>query len=659
MTAHVDAGKTTLSEAMLFVSGEIRKAGRVDNGDCFLDTHAIERSRGITVFAKQAVMHYNGSEYTLLDTPGHVDFSAETERTLSVLDAAVLVISASDGVQTHTETLWRLLSQYKVPVFIFVNKTDISENSREFLLRELKARLSEAVTDFSPLRNREDFSEEIASLDESIMNTYLDGDEITDEMTAAAISQRHIFPCYFGSALKFKGIEELLSGIDRFTEEKHYPDAFGARVYKITSENGVRLTHMKITGGSLKVKSTVGEEKINQLRVYSGTKFTAPDEVYAGSLCAAAGLSSSFAGMGIGFEENGSAPILEPVLSYRVIFPMQVDEKTMLEKLRILEEEDPLLRVVWNERLREIHVRLMGEIQLEILRTVVKDRFNIPIDFDRGSIAYKETISAPAEGIGHYEPLRHYAEVHLLLEPGERGSGVSISTDCSEDLLDRNWQRLILSCLEDKAHIGVLTGAPITDIKITLAAGKAHLKHTEGGDFRQAANRAVRMGLMSTESVLLESYYSFTLEIPTECTGRAMTDLQRMKGEFSAPDISGETAIIKGTAPAVLMMNYHSEAADYSHGRARLSCTLKGYFPCHNADEIISAAAYDPEADLENPPDSVFCSHGAGYTVKWNEVRSHAHLDSGIRFAGEKKPPQSLRYRKNHEPRQPFTMMTS
>ncbi|MGN1090346.1 MAG: NYN domain-containing protein, partial [Huintestinicola sp.] len=464
----------------------------------------------------------------------------------------------------------------------------------------------------------------------------LDGGNISDELLRKAISKRHIFPCYFGSALKMKGIEELLEGLNKYTEEKKYPEEFGARVYKITSENGTRLTHMKITGGSLPVKTSVGNEKINQIRIYSGVKYSAPEEVFAGTVCAVTGLNSSFAGMGLGFEDNGSAPVLEPVLSYRVIFPAQIDDSVMLENLRKLEEEDPQLHVAVNSRTKEINVRLMGEIQLEILRSLVMERFGIPIDFDRGSITYKETITAPTEGIGHYEPLRHYAEVHLLMEPGEPGSGICFASAVSEDDLDRNWQRLILSNLESEPHYGVLTGAPITDIKITLAAGKAHLKHTEGGDFRQAARRAVRMGLMSTESQLLEPWYRFTLEVPSECTGRAMTDLQRMNAKFSAPEMCGEMTVITGTAPAALMMHYHTDAAGYSHGKARLNCTVCGYFPCHNAEEIIAAANYDPEADTENPPDSVFCSHGAGVTVKWYDVRGHMHVDSGIRF-GEKR----------------------
>lgn len=637
MAAHVDAGKTTLSEALLFTAGEIRKAGRVDNGDAFLDTHEIEKSRGITVFSKQAVMHMGMDEYTLLDTPGHVDFSAEAERALSVLDAAVLVISGIDGVQSHTETLWRMLSRYNIPVFIFVNKMDISEYTREYLLAELKCRLSDRICDFSPTRDRDEFAEEISSLDEELMNSFLDSGEITGAMTAAAVSERNVFPCYFGSALKFKGISEFMEGLGKYLEMPHYPDEFGARVYKITSEGGTRLTHMKITGGSLKVRTPMENgEKINRIRIYSGAKFSAADEVFAGTLCAVEGLSETSAGEGIGIEKNASSPMLEPVLSYRVVFPKEVDAHTMLTRLRQLEEEDPQLHIMWNEQLGEIHVRLMGEIQREILRTLVHDRFGTDISFDKGSIAYKETIAAPVEGVGHYEPLRHYAEVHLLMEPLERGSGLQFSADCSEDALDRNWQRLVLTHLEEKTHIGVLTGSPITDMRITLVAGRAHLKHTEGGDFRQATYRAVRMGLMSAESVLLEPWYDFTLEIPLSCVGRAMNDLQRMEAEFSSPDTMGENAVIKGSAPVALMSDYHIQTASYTGGKGRLVCVLKGYYPCHNTDEVINSFAYQPEADLDNSPDSVFCGHGAGYAVKWDEVRSHMHIDSGIRFGGEK-----------------------
>ncbi len=633
MTAHVDSGKTTLSEAMLFVSGEIRKAGRVDKGDAFLDTHSIEKNRGITVFSKQAVMHMNGDEYTLLDTPGHVDFSAEAERALRVLDYAVLVISGTDGVQSHTETLWKLLSRYNIPVFIFVNKMDISELQRDYLLAGLQSRLSPAVTDFSPSRERDCLNEDIASLDEDLMNEYLENGDIPDSLIARKTAQRKIFPCYFGSALKFKGIEEFLSGLEKYTLFPDYSEEFGARIYKITSENNARLTHMKITGSSLRVRELMENgEKINQIRIYSGTKYTSPETVYPGTLCAVTGLSESRAGDGLGFERNSAPPMLEPVLSYRVIFPKETDAHTMLMHLRKLEEEDPQLNVVWNEQLQEIHVKLMGEIQLEILKSLVKERFDIEISFDRGSIAYKETIAAPVEGVGHYEPLRHYAEVHLLMEPAERGSGLHFYTDCSEDVLDRNWQRLVLTHLEEKTHIGVMTGSPITDMNITLVTGRAHLKHTEGGDFRQATYRAVRMGLMSAECILLEPWYSFTLEIPSECVGRAINDLQHMSGEFDAPGITGETAVICGCAPVSEMSGYHTEAAGYSKGKARLSCVLKGYFPCHNAEEVITAAGYNAESDLDNPADSIFCGHGAGYAVKWNEVRSYMHADSGIRF---------------------------
>lgn len=626
MIAHVDSGKTTLSEAMLYSAGEIRKLGRVDHGDAFLDTHSIERSRGITVFSKQAVMRYGNCDITLLDTPGHADFSAETERALQALDYAVLVISGTDGVQSHTETLWRLLTRYRIPAFIFVNKMDISAYEPSVLMGGLCNRLDSGCIDFSASRDRDTFYEEAAMCDERLMEEYLENGEVSPESLRRAIAERKIFPCFFGSALKMDGIEEFLKGLDFYTEQRDYPAEFGARVFKITEEQGVRLTHMKITGGSLKVRSVIGEEKINQIRIYSGTKFQAVDDVFAGAVCAVTGLAHSYSGQGLGAESNADMPLLEPVLTYKLILSPKADLHTALTQMRKLEEEDPQLHVVWNEQAQEIHVQLMGEIQLEILKTVIAERFGYEAEFGTGSIVYKETISDTVEGMGHYEPLRHYAEVHLLLEPAERGSGLQFATDCHIDDLDRNWQRLILTHLEEKTHVGVLTGSPITDMKITLIAGRAHLKHTEGGDFRQATYRAVRQGLRSAKSVLLEPWYSFTLEIPTESVGRALSDMQRLSAEFEPPETLGETAVITGSAPVSEMQNYRSEVISYTHGKGRISLILKGYFPCHNTEKVIEEIGYDCDGDLENTADSVFCSHGAGFVVKWDEVPSYVHI---------------------------------
>lgn len=631
MTAHADSGKTTLSEALLYLSGEIRKQGRVDHGDAFLDTHSIERSRGITVFSKQAVIHGDDAVFTLLDTPGHTDFSAEAERALSVVDYAVLVISGTDGVQSHTETLWRLLGKYNKPVFIFVNKMDISQFDRDYILSDLRKHLSDKIADFSV--SDDDRNGELALLSESLMNEYLETDALTDESIARDIAERGIFPCWFGSALKLKGARELMTGLEKFTLMSEYGADFGARVYKITSEGGARLTHMKITGGVLRVKDAVGEGKVNQIRIYSGAKFSAVNEAPAGTLCAVTGLADTFAGQGLGAESEADDPVIEPVLTYRVLFPADIDPHDMLDKMRLLEEEDPQLHVVWNEQLGEIHLRLMGKIQLEILRTLIAERFGIDADFDHGSIAYKETISAPAVGIGHYEPLRHYAEVHLLLEPLEQGSGLVFASDCSEDVLGQNWQRLVISLLKATTLTGVLTNSPLTDMKMTLVAGRAHIKHTEGGDFRQAAYRALRMGLRSTQSVLLEPFYSFRLEVPSDCAGRAMTDIQRMCGEFSAPEIMGENAVITGTVPVSEAADYHTDVAGYTKGKGRFICELKGYFPCHNSEKVIADIGYDPDSDLEQPADSIFCAHGAGHPVKWNEVKSHAHAQSGVYLA--------------------------
>ena len=626
MIAHVDSGKTTLSEAMLYSAGEIRKLGRVDHGDAFLDTHSIERSRGITVFSKQAVMRYGDCDITLLDTPGHADFSAETERALQALDYAVLVISGTDGVQSHTETLWRLLTRYRIPAFIFVNKMDISSYEPSVLMGGLCNRLDGGCIDFSANRDRDAFYEEAAMCDEKLMEEYLESGEVSPESLRRSIAERKIFPCFFGSALKMSGIEEFLKGLDFYAVQKNYPAEFGARVFKITEEQNVRLTHMKITGGSLKVRSVIGDEKINQIRIYSGTKFQAVDEVFSGAVCAVTGLAHSYSGQGLGAESNADTPLLEPVLTYKLILPPKTDLHTALTQMRKLEEEDPQLHVVWNEQAQEIHVQLMGEIQLEILKTVIAERFGYEAEFGTGSIVYKETVSDTVEGVGHYEPLRHYAEVHLLLEPAERGSGLHFTSDCHVDDLDRNWQRLILTHLEEKTHIGVLTGSPITDMKITLIAGRAHLKHTEGGDFRQATYRAVRQGLRSAKSVLLEPWYNFTLEIPSESVGRALSDMQKLSAEFEPPETLGETAVITGSAPVSEMQNYRSEVISYTHGKGRISLILKGYFPCHNAEKVIEEIGYDCDSDLENTADSVFCSHGAGFVVKWDEVPSYAHI---------------------------------
>ena len=635
MTAHVDSGKTTLTEAMLYHAGEIRKLGRVDHGNAFLDTDPLEKARGITIFSKQAVMHLDGGEYTLLDTPGHVDFSAEAERALSVLDYAVLVISGTDGVQSHTETLWRLLKRYGVPTLVFVNKMDISCLEKASLLGELNKKLGGGFVDFT--QSTEEIAEQAAEYSEDCMNSFLETGGVPTELLQEAILERSLFPVAFGSALKDKGVDSLLDIIADYTKEPPRSNEFAARVYKITQdESGARLTHLKINGGSLKVKSVIDEnapsEKVNQIRFYSGTKFTAADEAPAGTVCAVTGLSKTFAGQGLGAEENAEAPLLEPVLTYKLILPEKTDIPTALAKLKKLEEEDPQLRIVWAEQLKEIHVQLMGEIQLEVLKSVIEKRFDMAVEFDEGSIAYKETIEAPVVGVGHYEPLRHYAEVHLLMEPAERGSGLSFFADCRKDDLDVNWQRLILTHLEEKQHIGVLTGSPITDMRISIAAGKAHIKHTEGGDFRQATYRAVRQGLVSAKSVLLEPYYEFTLEVPSECVGRAMTDLERMGAEFEQPLTEGETTLITGTAPVSEMRGYHSEVIGYTRGKGRLTCIPKGYFPCHNSEEVIAAIGYDFEADTDNSPDSVFCSHGAGVLVKWNEAPRRMHTDSGIRF---------------------------
>ena len=644
--AHVDSGKTTLSEAMLYHAGAIKKLGRVDHKDAYLDTHALERQRGITIFSKQAMFSTENMDVTLLDTPGHADFSAEMERVLHVLDYAILVISGTDGVQAHTETVWRLLRRYHVPTFLFVNKMDLAGADKAAVLRDLRKNLSENCLDFT---YGEDLSEELAMCDEALLERYMETGEITDGDIAALIRERKLFPCYFGSALKLDGVEEFLTGLDKFTLAPAYPSQFGAKVYKIARDaQGNRLTYLKITGGSLKVRTPLTyiaqtgemvEEKVNQLRLYSGAKFEPADAVEAGETCAVLGLTKTWPGQGLGCSEDASAPILEPVLSYRIALPAGVDVRLMLPKLQQLEEEDPMLHIVWNEHLQQIHAQLMGEVQIEILKSLIQERFDVAVEVDSGHIMYRETIANTVEGVGHFEPLRHYAEVHLLLEPLEQGSGLVFDTDCSEDVLDRNWQRLILTHLLEKQHVGVLTGSPITDMKITLIAGRSHPKHTEGGDFRQSTYRAVRQGLMQAESVLLEPIYSFRLEVPSNQLGRAINDIRSMSGTFQTPDDYGEMVTLTGTAPVSLMRSYQTEVAAYTRGRGKLSCALSGYAPCHDARKVIEEIGYDPESDVANTPDSVFCAHGAGFNVKWNEVHNYMHVDSGLKDRREADEP--------------------
>lgn len=632
LLAHVDAGKTTLSESMLYLSGRIRQQGRVDHGNAYLDTYELERARGITIFSKQAELVFGELEVTLLDTPGHVDFSAEMERTLRVLDYAILVINGADGVQGHTETLWKLLKQYRIPVFLFVNKMDQNGTDAKKLLKELRAKLSGSCIRFGEAEDSEEFLENVAMAEEQVLESYLEYGTIDREEISRLIGERKLFPCYFGCALKNAGVEELLGGLERYTEEKTYPDVFGAKVYKIARDpQGNRLTYLKVTGGVLKVRDLIRyqdvEEKVSQIRIYSGEKYDAVQEVRAGRVCAVTGLTKTYPGEGLGAEPPSEGPVLTPVLNYQLILPEGCDTHGMLLKLRQLEEEDPELHIVWNEKLGEIHAQLMGEVQTEILQSMIRERFQTEVTFGPGNIVYKETIKCSVEGVGHFEPLRHYAEVHLLLEPAEPGSGLVFAADCSEDVLDRNWQRLILTHLAEKEHRGVLTGSAITDMKITLVAGRAHLKHTEGGDFRQATYRAVRQGLKSTESVLLEPYYEFRMEIPAEFVGRALTDIQRMAGEFQTPDTEGDFAVITGSAPVSEMRDYQLEVTSYTKGRGRLFCTLKGYAPCHNAEEVIEQIGYDSEGDLDNPTGSVFCAHGAGFHVSWDQVPDHMHLE--------------------------------
>ena len=634
--AHVDSGKTTLSEAMLYRAGVTRRLGRVDHKDAFLDTDALEKARGITIFSKQALLTAGDTDITLLDTPGHVDFSTETERTLQVLDYAVLVVSGTDGVQSHTETLWRLLRRYHVPTFVFVNKMDLPGMERQELLAQLNRRLGEGFVDFGA--ERADRDEALALCDENLMDRMLDAGQLQDSDLIPAIARRHVFPCWFGAALKLEGVDALLDGLDRYTRPAPALEAFGAKVFKVSQdEQGARLTWLRVTGGELKVKAQLtgeadGEpwaEKANQLRLYSGAKYTLTEAIGPGQVCAVTGLTKARPGEGLGAERDSDLPVLEPVLSYQVLLPEGADVHAALGKLHRLEEEEPQLHVVWNETLGEIHVQLMGEIQLEVLRSLLAERFGLEVEFGPGGILYKETITEPMEGVGHYEPLRHYAEVHLKLEPLPRGSGMQFAADCREEVLDKNWQRLVLTHLEEKQHLGVLTGSPLTDVKITLIAGRAHLKHTEGGDFRQATYRAVRQGLMLAKSQLLEPWYAFRLEVPAENIGRAMSDIQRMEGTFDPPESGEETAVLTGFAPVSTMRSYPMEVVSYTRGRGHLSLTLDGYRPCHNAQEVIAAIGYEPEHDLDNPADSVFCAHGAGFVVPWDQVRSHMHVDSG------------------------------
>lgn len=653
--AHVDAGKTTLSEALLYATGSVRKLGRVDHGDAFLDTNTMERQRGITIFTEPAIITTPDLTLTLLDTPGHVDFSAEMERTLAVLDYAILVISGADGIQGHTETLWRLLKRYNVPTFIFINKMDAPAADKTKLLQQLKKRFSDGCVDFTGSHNGTealaDVMEDIAMQSETAMESYFEEGTIPDETIRELIAERALFPCFFGSALKMEGIDEFIAGFEWYVREPEYGGEFGARIYKVSHDSqGNRLTWLKVTGGEFKAKtmlsgtarvgsdpgeSKIGDdglwhEKADQVRVYSGAKFSTVDSVVAGTVCAVTGLTRTFPSAGLGKEPDGVNPVLQPVLTYTLL-PGECDIHACLVALRELEDEDPLLHVVWQPHLGEVHLQLMGAVQLEVIQQMMHDRFGLDVTFGPGSILYKETIAAPVEGIGHFEPLRHYAETHVLLEPLPQGSGMAYATVCSEDVLDRNWQRLIMQHFQEREHLGVLTGSPITDMRITLLTGRAHLKHTEGGDFRQATYRAIRQGLMEAKERgdcrLLEPWYGFRLEVPQDMVGHAMADIQRMSGSFDTPDGDGEYMVLEGEAPVAQMRDYAMDVNAYTHGRGHLSCVFAGYRPCHNVDEVIEQAAYDPESDLENTPDSVFCAHGAGYPVKWYKVPEFMHLD--------------------------------
>lgn len=653
--AHVDAGKTTLSEALLYATGNVRKLGRVDHGDAFLDTNMMERQRGITIFTEPAIITTPNLTLTLLDTPGHVDFSAEMERTLAVLDYAILVISGADGIQGHTETLWRLLKRYNVPTFIFINKMDAPAADKTKLLNQLKKRFSDGCIDFTGAHDDNaalaDVMEDIAMQSETAMESYLESGTISDEAIRKMIADRDLFPCFFGSALKMDGIDEFIAGFERYVREPEYDSEFGAHIYKVSHDaQGNRLTWLKVTGGEFKAKTMlsgtarigadIGESKIDddgmwhekadQVRVYSGAKFTTVDSAVAGTVCAVTGLTRTFPGAGLGKESDGVNPVLQPVLTYTLL-PGECDIHACLVALRELEDEDPLLHVVWQSHLEEVHLQLMGAVQLEVIQQMMHDRFGLDVSFGPGGILYKETIAHPVEGVGHFEPLRHYAETHVLLEPLPAGSGMRFASVCGEDVLDRNWQRLILQHCQEREHLGVLTGSPITDMKITLLVGRAHLKHTEGGDFRQATYRAIRQGLMEAKERgdcrLLEPWYGFRLEVPQDMVGHAMADIQRMSGSFDTPSGDGEYMVLEGEAPVAQMRDYAMDVNAYTHGRGHLSCVFAGYRPCHNADEVIERSAYDPESDLENTPDSVFCAHGAGYPVKWYKVPEFMHLD--------------------------------
>lgn len=661
--AHVDAGKTTLSEALLYTTGNVRKLGRVDHGDAFLDTNTMERQRGITIFTEPAIITTPNLTLTLLDTPGHVDFSAEMERTLSVLDYAILVISGADGIQGHTETLWRLLKRYNVPTFIFINKMDAPAADKTKLLNQLKKRFSDGCIDFTGAHDDNaalaDVMEDIAMQSETAMELYLESGTIQDETIREMIANRVLFPCFFGSALKMDGIDEFVAGFERYVREPEYDSEFGARIYKVSHDaQGNRLTWLKVTGGEFKAKTMLsgtarvgtdlGESKIDddgmwhekadQVRVYSGAKFTTVDSVVAGTVCAVTGLTRTFPGAGLGKEPDGVNPVLQPVLTYTLL-PEECDIHACLVALRELEDEDPLLHVVWQPHLEEVHLQLMGAVQLEVIQQMMHDRFGLDVSFGPGGILYKETIAHPVEGAGHFEPLRHYAETHVLLEPLPAGIGMRFASVCSEDVLDRNWQRLILQHCREREHLGVLTGSPITDMKITLLVGRAHLKHTEGGDFRQATYRAIRQGLMEAKERgdcrLLEPWYGFRLEVPQDMVGHAMADIQRMSGSFDTPSGDGEYMVLEGEAPVAQMRDYAMDVNAYTHGRGHLSCVFAGYRPCHNADEVIEQSAYEPESDLENTPDSVFCAHGAGYPVKWYKVPEFMHLDYAWHGMGE------------------------
>ena len=653
MLAHVDAGKTTLSERILFASGSIRKMGRVDDKDTCLDHYEMERDRGITIFSKQAVFNLGEKPFVLLDTPGHVDFSAEMERTLQVLDYGVLIISGADGIQSHTETLWKLLCRYQIPTLIFVNKMDQPKAHKERLLEELKSRLDDRCVDFSVDQESLEFQENTAVLDERALDCYLEKGCLPREEIRRLIASRKVFPCYFGSALKETGTQAFIQGMEHYLQAPKYPEAFGAKVFKISRDSqGQRLTWLKVTGGTLKVKMPLsGEEKVNQIRIYSGARYEAVPEAEAGTICAVTGPAGTRPGEGLGIEPASDLPVLEPVLTYELRLPDQTDPKQILGKLKLLEEEEPELHIRWDEKLKEIQAQIMGEVQIEVLKAMILDRFQLSVDFGEGKIVYKETITDRVEGVGHFEPLRHYAEVHLLLEPGEPGSGLVCLSACSEDQLDRNWQRLILTHLEEKVHKGVLMGAEVTDLKITLVSGKAHIKHTEGGDFRQATYRAVRQGLMQAKSVLLEPYYAFRLELPQDLVGRAMADVEKMNGSFEPPEGDGVWCVLTGTAPVSGMRNYQQEVRAYTKGRGRLFCTLSGYALCHNQEEILAKSTYDPELDPENPPDSVFCYHGAGTIIPWYDVPGHMHLEPML--ADKSKEPSGQNVLVPREPKGP------